>query len=117
MIAVRQNPSLKKAPWRIAHDIEVAPNFFSNVAIDLDSSKYWIFEISQRRNDLEEMLQFYEKIQYAVGFNSTGYDSIILDWLYRGRRKFSRLSPKSLNDRIYKKSDEIIDHQAPEGFL
>ena len=43
---------------RIVHDIEGLPNFFSVAIVDYDSDREWLFEISERKNQINELIEF-----------------------------------------------------------
>ena len=60
------------------YDIECYPNFFSCVIIDVDSRKYWAFEVSERVDQSKEFITMLVFIQSTngrmFGFNSVSYD-------------------------------------------
>lgn len=72
---------------RIVHDIECLPNFFSVAIVDYDSDREWLFEISERKNQINELIEFYKQVKYAIGFNSIHYDDIILNYLFNSKFK------------------------------
>ena len=43
------------------YDVEVAPNFFSAVVIPYKGDESKVFEISERRNDSQEIQQFHKQ--------------------------------------------------------
>lgn len=102
----------------IIHDLEVMPNAFVAGFKPLNG-KVIIFEVSARKNQLEEMIDFitenYDK--YFVGYNCNDYDEPILraivkewhdgacvDW-------HEPIMWMEITDFIKKKSDEIIGQE------
>jgi len=71
---------------RIIYDTETYPNVhLFGGALPSNPKKYYIFEISHRRNDLPQLLQFFQALMKfdvrMVGFNNMGYDYPLLHFL------------------------------------
>lgn len=69
------------------YDIESYPNIFTLSISELSTGRWWLFEISDRRNDSAAMHDFlfslcsrvaYGQQLYMTGFNSVGYDYEVL---------------------------------------
>lgn len=64
------------------YDLETYPNIFTALFIHADSGQERLFEISDRRNDHEELVQFVIGLQNSeslgVGFNNVGFDYPVL---------------------------------------
>lgn len=80
------------------YDIEVYPNVFT---ITIDE---WSYEISHRRNDIDQIIQLLQYIRYhkgrMVGFNNLGYDYPVLHYV---------INHRPCNTLIYNFSKSIID--------
>ena len=63
-------------------DIEVLKNCFIVVARSYNDKKTYLFEISDRKNDLENLFAFLkDKKKIFVGYNINEYDSLVLFYL------------------------------------
>lgn len=69
----------------IIYDTECYPNFWCLVAIFAETDDVYIFEISNRRNDVARLFEFFNWIKYhkhrMVGYNSIGYDYSMIHFL------------------------------------
>lgn len=64
---------------KVLYDIEVYENCFLCSIRDIDSKKTVIWEISNRKNDLNEVKQFFNNYtQYLISFNGIHYDNCII---------------------------------------
>jgi len=92
----------------VVYDIEVLPNVFTLNAESIDKDDNFTFEISDRRNDLDLLLQWFDYLNSVqmpmIGYNSIGYDYnvIHLIWQYRHSVTYAHL---------YEKSKSIINSQ------
>jgi len=62
-------------------DIECWDNFFLNVIYNPYTKEKYIFEVSERKNDIEDMCKFYDRVtkaDYMVTFNGIHYDNPII---------------------------------------
>lgn len=73
------------------YDIECYPNVFTLAAVFANGNGMRVFEISDRRNDVEEMLVFLRKVASAkhrmVGFNNIGFDYPVIHYILDKSRK------------------------------
>jgi hypothetical protein len=88
-----------------AFDIEMYPNLFLIVFIDVNTREIFRFEISPRRNDVNELIVFLRKAEVLIGFNILEYDYPVLHELLRVRK---RLKGRHLVSHLYKKSQKVI---------
>lgn len=100
------------------YDIESYPNFFC--AVFRNGDEYKIFEISSRKNDYRDFLDFYteDNIKYAMGFNNVRYDAQILHWLTLPKN-FKKLCDKegeSIAKLIFEFSQKIISSGQEDDF-
>lgn len=90
------------------YDLECYPNFFSCCAVSLDRDNYYTWEISERRNDKDALLDWLYYLQEhraeMIGFNNIGYDYILIHELLRN-------PPTTTHETLYKKSQQIFDSQ------
>lgn len=99
----------------VAYDIEVLPNVFTLNAESIDRNDNFTWEISDRRNDLDSLIRWFEQLHAAqvpmIGYNNINYDYVVIHliWLYRHAVTYQTL---------YEKSKAIIEwgKQRREGF-
>lgn len=97
------------------YDCETYPNIFTCAFQYADGSNKVVFEISDRKNEIAEFLEFlrYRKTENArfVGFNSLGFDYPILHWILEKAKK-AKQSGKSLrvtSKQIFDYAQKIIE--------
>lgn len=93
------------------YDIETYPNVFTLSVEHADSDLQWMFEISDWRNDSQEIIQFLYWLSSSnarmVGFNNLGFDyPVIHDLIKMG---------KSDAKTLYEKAMAIINSQNSEN--
>ena len=71
----------------VIYDIETFPNAFTLRALHCDTMKRWKFEISTRRNDIDNVCLFLNILSdygcSMVGFNNIGFDYPVLHFIHR----------------------------------
>lgn len=93
---------------RAVGDIEVYPNFFCATFVDYDGEGKRVFEISERKNDLDDLVQFLGEIKYMMGFNNIHYDNLILNCLYKEHSKLKGKGHDYITGELKKLNDLII---------
>ena len=88
-------------------DIESLPNIFTAVFIHDESGTTWIFEVSERKNQSIEFIQFVRTLGSfprcrMVGFNSIGYDYPVIHHL------ITSFPNGFMASDVYAKSKQII---------
>ena len=70
---------MKKRFW--VHDIEVFPNFFCTSIREIGTDKIITFEISDRKNQLKELQEFYKKREkeFIISFNGKDFDDFFIN--------------------------------------
>lgn len=67
------------------YDLETYPNIFTFATVFANGKGKRVFEISDRKNDINEMLEFLRKVKTAghrlVGFNNVGFDYPVLHYI------------------------------------
>lgn len=106
----------------VIYDLETYPNIFSYCAVDSDGSNIRVYEISDRINETEEILDELRSLKAnnktMVGFNSIGFDynliHHILNKAIKAKKdgKKLRLTASSL----FKYAQKIIDSYKGDGF-
>lgn len=96
----------------IVFDIEVLKNIFTCTCKDTETKELKIFEISSRRVDIEDMINYFRyKNVYFVGYNNIHYDNPVMNYIielwYAGY--FNRFSTRELTESIFRMSQLIID--------
>lgn len=94
-------------PGDIDYDIETFPNMFCVGFLHRCTKQRWYFEISFRRNDIEQLCLFIERCRDCgcrwVGFNNIGFDYPVMHYIYK-----LRYASASVSD-IYEKAMSIIN--------
>ena len=99
-------------------DIEVFKRFFCVCIKDFKTGERYYFEISRRRNDLENLIAFVFKDPentYIFTCNGNRYDNVILNFLRKKLAVFRKMSHKEINPIIKMVSDEIIQNTNENG--
>lgn len=64
------------------YDIEVFPNTFHCVLLNTDNEELYKFEISERKNQIQELVQFFTNPKYLLcGYNNKHYDDVIINYI------------------------------------
>ena len=112
------------------YDIEIFPNVFHCTVKNSETGEYLYFEISERRNDLLKLVDFFWTIQeepqdgiwaknYTTdlqfftdkifcGYNNLHYDNPIINYIIDYHKKLSTLDYLSVCKSLYNLSNEII---------
>lgn len=95
-------------------DIECYPNIFTLTAIDSVTEQRFVFEISWRINQIDELMHYLNLLRLngcsMVGFNNCGYDYPVLHFIIRNR---SHITPAM----IYQRSSQIINTPWDQRFI
>ena len=92
------------------YDVEVAPNFFSAVVMSYKGDEGKVFEISERRNDSQEIQQFLDSKPILIGYNNHSYDDPIIVAAGSGytNKKIFNLSKKLITMEEGKEKWDLI---------
>ena len=95
--------------WKkTCYDLEVYRNLFTATFYLIDSDEWVSFEISERKNERESLIQFIEEgDKYLIGYNNKGYDDIILNYLIDGKN-FNKNSWRDICQKMYDMSQVVI---------
>ena len=103
------------------YDIETFPNVFTFAKVAVDNSEKFVFEISDRRNDIDHFLDFCRKSMLNgdrwIGYNNLGFDYPVVHWILEKAIK-AKKDGKKLRitaNQIYKYAMKVIDSNK-DGF-
>lgn len=101
----------------VVYDIEIFPNVFHCTCKDTEENKLYFFEISDRKNQLTELVDFffYKNIgdKMFCGYNNKYYDDVVINYLIDFYYKMDTLSYDKVCTSLYNLSNTIIT--AEEG--
>ena len=101
----------------VVYDIEIFPNVFHCTCKDTEENKLYFFEISDRKNQLTELVDFffYKNIDDKMfcGYNNKHYDDVVINYLIDFYYKMDTLSYDKVCTSLYNLSNTIIT--AEEG--
>lgn len=96
----------------VAYDLETYPNTFTACFIHCETKECWVFEISDRKDERQQLLSFLRKLYIEkarlVGFNCVGFDYPVLHYFLKNQQ----CSVYSL----YKKAMSIIESDEDDKF-
>ena len=93
----------------VVYDIEVFPNVFHCCCKDTENDNVYKFEISERKNQLTEMLEFFtEKGKIFCGYNNHHYDDVILNYIIEYEKKLTGLPYWRTCQSIFNLSSYIV---------
>lgn len=104
------------------YDLEVYPNFFSCGAIYANGKGERVYEISDRKDDTEELLTFLRNIKAGgyrlIGFNNEGFDYPVLHYILQKARKAKKSGSKLklTATEIYNVAMDIITSTKDDRF-
>ena len=108
------------------YDIEVFPNCFHCAVKNTETQELFLFEISERRNDIKKIVDFFWCINYdnrpdfvqkedklICGYNCIHYDNPIINFIIENYPEAERLQIKYqiLCKRLFKLSNTIINSE------
>ena len=93
-------------------DIEVFPNVFHCACRNTETGELRLFEYSERKNQMKEMIQFFlMKNLLFAGYNNHHYDDVVINYIIDFETRFDTLSYKLGTQSIYNLSKEIINSE------
>lgn len=97
------------------YDIEVLSNLFTYTGFNRITKEWCQFVIHSSRNDYKKLINHLlnDKL-LQIGFNNCNYDYPIIHHLINHRQEYTNLSGKELAQKIYKKSQSVIDSEYTE---
>nr|DAG91038.1 MAG TPA: DNA polymerase [Crassvirales sp.] len=96
----------------IVYDIEIFPNVFHCTCKDTETNKLYFFEISNRKNQLTELVDFFffKNIgdKMFCGYNNKHYDDVIINYLIDFYYKMDSLSYLKICNSLFNLSSIIV---------
>lgn len=93
-------------PGDIVYDIETYPNVFTLYAVHSQTKQEWVFEFSNRKNDIKLFKQFIDILHRLkcrmVGFNNINFDYPVIHHIYQNSKMITMKN-------IYDKAMSIIN--------
>lgn len=113
---------LVRPKFDVVYDIETFPNVFTMAVIKTDKTGGKIFEISERKNDCQELVDYIRELVRTggrmVGFNNKGFDYPVMHYILgkaaeaKENGKFFYIDANS----IYRKAMSVIEAPDDEKF-
>lgn len=101
----------------VVYDIEIFYNVFTCTCFNTETKKVVVFEISRRKNDLNELIGLFSNSNYIFcGYNNKHYDDVIINLILRDKNIISSFTYDKLCKGLYKFSKGIISEQQPAGY-
>lgn len=94
---------------RVVADCECYKNCFTCTFVNFDGEEIYVFEISERKNDLLAFVEFVGRIKYLIGFNIVHYDNPLIMFLVKNVSILKKEPWEVVCERIKSLSDCIID--------
>lgn len=96
----------------IVYDIEIFPNVFHCTCKDTETNELYFFEISNRKNQLTELVDFFffKNIgdKMFCGYNNKHYDDVIINYLIDFYYKMDSLSYLKICNSLFNLSSTIV---------
>lgn len=96
----------------IVYDIEIFPNVFHCTCKDTEENKLYFFEISNRKNQLTELVDFFfyknTGDKMFCGYNNKHYDDVIINYLIDLYYKMDTLSYIKICNSLFNLSHTIV---------
>ena len=98
-----------KVVW--VYDIEVFPNVFSCIVKNTETKEYIYFEISTRKNNVSELIEFFSDCDNKLicGYNNIHYDNPIINYTLAYKNQIVTLPYLRVCDSLFTLSNIIIN--------
>lgn len=92
------------------YDIEIFPNCFHCCCKDTETGNIYKFEISERKNMLEEMIKFFKRPKTLFcGYNNHHYDDVVMNYIIDYQEKLTGLPYWRTCQSLYNLSQTIVE--------
>ena len=93
----------------IVYDIEIFPNCFHCCCKDTETNEIYKFEISERKNMLEEMIKFFKRPKTLFcGYNNHHYDDVVVNYIIDFKTKLTDLPYWRVCQSLFNLSSYIV---------
>ena len=94
------------------YDLEVFPNLFTCAVKNSESKNKKVYEISERKNELEELVKLFKnKCIFWATYNGIHYDNALMSYILMNYQDLRMLPIWELNKKLKEMSDLIINSQ------
>jgi hypothetical protein len=93
------------------YDIETFKKAFILCALNRDTLEKIHFEISFRKNQIDELISWINNSNGHIGFNNIEFDYPVLDWEVKSPNKYDN----NFSELIYEKANELINTEGYKG--
>jgi hypothetical protein len=101
----------------LVYDLEVFPNVFSCTVRNTETGETLVFEVSNRKNHIEKIIQLFQNKQYLFcGYNNHHYDDPIINFIIDYKVAMSSASSAKICLNIFKLSDIIVNTDNTEAW-
>ena len=92
-------------------DIETYAELFLNIYYDPEERRWYRFEVSKWKNELEGMMKFIDGHldYYVVTFNGLSFDSQVIEWIVKNYENWNELSGLEITAKISQFASDRID--------
>jgi hypothetical protein len=97
------------------YDIETLSNCFTCVTVDIQTMEKREFVIHKSRNDFKGMVQYLTSLSGMIGFNSVGFDYMVLHPFLLKPEDYYSMRGETLAKHLYKRAQQVIDWGNPEN--
>ena len=99
------------------YDVEIFPNCFHCCVKDTETGNLYKFEISERKNQLDELIDFFyydstDEMRHTkmfCGYNNHHYDDVIINYIIDLYYKLANLSYKEVCRSLFNLSNAIVN--------
>ena len=104
---------------RVVHvyDIEIFPNCFHCCCKDTETGRLYKFEISERKNQLKELVDFFsfnpkeDYFKIFCGYNNHHYDDVIINYIIDYYNKLTDLPYWRICQSLFNLSQTIVEDE------
>ena len=93
------------------YDVEIFPNCFHCCCKDTETGRLYKFEISERRNQLSELVEFFRKTYMFCGYNNHHYDDVVINYMIDYHRKLTGLPYWRACQSLFNLSTTIVEDE------
>lgn len=95
----------------LVNDIETYKELFLNIYFLPEEGRYYRFEVSRWKNELDAMMKFIESHldYYIVTYNGLSFDAQVIEWVLRNHQNWYDLTGLEIAAMIAQKANDRID--------
>lgn len=96
----------------VVYDIEIFPNCFHCCCKDTETGNIYKFEISERKNTLEEMINFFRQPKTLFcGYNNHHYDDVVMNYIIDYQNILASLPYWRICQSLFNLSRTIVEDE------